>query len=62
MDRHFDMSVMDQAGDLNSDLNDQGLFHSIIDAPPGVPGLSKKTDDQTEIHSGELERFIFKTG
>ncbi len=39
----------------HSDLNDQNLFHSTIDAPPGVPGVSKNPDDQTEVHSGELE-------
>ena len=33
----------------HSDLNDQNLFHSTIDVPPGVP------DNQTEVHSGELE-------
>ena len=41
---------------LHSDLNDQNLFYSIIDVPPGVPGVSKNPDDQTEVHSGELER------
>ena len=40
----------------HSDLNDQNLFHSTIDAPPGVPGVSKNPDDQTEVHSVELER------
>ena len=40
----------------HSDLNDQNLFHSTIDAPPGVPGVSKNPDNQTEVHSGELER------
>ena len=40
----------------HSDLNDQNLFHSTIDAPPGVPGVSKNLGDQTEVHSGELER------
>ena len=25
----------------HSDLNDPNLFHSTIDAPPGVPGVSK---------------------
>ena len=34
----------------HSDLNDQNLFHSTIDAPPGVP------DDQTEVPFGKLER------
>jgi hypothetical protein len=41
---------------LCSDLNDQNLFHSTIDTPPGVPGVWKNPDDQTEIHSGDLER------
>ena len=40
----------------HSDLNDQNLFHSTIDAPPGVPGVSKNLDDQTEVYSGELKR------
>ena len=40
----------------HSDLNDQNLFHSTIDKPPGVPGVSKNPEDQTEVHSGELER------
>ena len=40
---------------FHSDLNDQNLFHSTIDVPPGVPGVSKNLDDQTEVHSGELE-------
>ena len=40
----------------HSDLNDQNLFHSTIDVPPGVPGVSKNPDDQTEVHSGKLER------
>ena len=40
----------------HSDLNDQNLFHSAIDTPPGVPGVSKYPDNQTEVHSGELER------
>ena len=40
----------------HSDLNDQILFHSTIDALPGVPGVSKNRDDQTGVHSGELER------
>ena len=40
----------------HSDLNDQNLFHSTIDAPPGVPGVSKNPDAQTEVHSGEFER------
>ena len=37
----------------HSDLNDQNLFHSTIDAPQGVPGVSK--NNQSELHSGELE-------
>ena len=41
---------------VHSDLNDQNLFHSTIDTPPGVPGVSKNPHDQTEVHSGELER------
>ena len=41
---------------LHSDLNYQKLFHSTIDEPPGVPGVSKNLGDQTEVHSGELER------
>ena len=41
---------------LHSDLNDQILFHSTIDALPGVQEMSKKWDDQTGVHSGELER------
>ena len=40
----------------HSDLNDQNLFLSTIDTPSGVPGVSKNPDDQTEVHSGELER------
>ena len=39
----------------HSDLNDQNLFHSTIDTAPGVPGVLKKEDNQTEVHSGELE-------
>ena len=39
----------------HSDLNDQNLFHSTIDAHPGVTGVSKNPDYQTEVHSGELE-------
>ena len=31
------------------------MFHSTIDAHLGVPGVSKNPDDQTEVHSGELE-------
>ena len=39
----------------HSDLNDQNSFHSTIDAPPGVPGVSKNLDNQTEVHFGKLE-------
>ena len=39
----------------HSDLNDQNSFHSTIDTPPGVPGVSKNLDNQTEVHSGKLE-------
>ena len=35
---------------LHSDLNDQNLFQSTIDMPPGVPGVSKNLDNQTEVH------------
>ncbi len=28
---------------------------STIDTPPGVPGVSKNLEDQTEDHFGELE-------
>ena len=38
---------------LHSDLNDKNLFHSNIEAPLGVPGVSKNPDNQTEVHSGE---------
>ena len=41
---------------MHSDLNDQNSFHSTIDTPPGVPGVSKNPDNQTEVYSGELER------
>ena len=41
---------------MHSDLNDQNLFHPIIDTPPGVPGVSKNPDDQTDVYSGKLER------
>ena len=37
---------------LHSDLNDQNLFHSTID----LPGVLKNLNDQTEVHSGDLER------
>ena len=42
----------------HSDLNDQNLFHSTIDTPPGVPGVSKNPDNQTpqKVQFGELER------
>ena len=42
---------------MHSDLNDQNMFHSTIDTLPGVLGVSKNSDDQTEVHSGELERY-----
>ena len=35
-------------------LNDQNLFHSAIDAPPGVPGVLI-WDKPTKVHSVELE-------
>ena len=41
---------------VHSDINDQNSFHSTIDVPPVVPGVSKNPNDQTEVHSGELER------
>ena len=47
----------------HSDLNDQNSFHSTIDAPPGVPGVPgvpKNSDDQTEVHSGELVALRFR--
>ena len=34
----------------HSDLNDQNLFQFTM------PGVSKNLDDQTEVHSGKLER------
>ena len=37
---------------VHSDLNDQNLFHSTIDTPPGV---SKNLEDQTEDNFGELK-------
>ena len=40
----------------HSDLNGQNVFHSTIDVPPGEQGMSKYPDNQTEVHSGELER------
>ena len=40
----------------HSDLYDRNLFHSTIVMPPGMPGLSKSPDDQTEVHSDELKR------
>ena len=40
----------------HSDLNDQNLFRSTIDTPPGVQGMSQNFDNQTEVHFGELER------
>ena len=39
----------------HSDLNEQNSFHSPIDTPPGVSGVSKNLDDQTEVYSGQLE-------
>ena len=42
----------------HSNLSDQNLFHSSIDVPPAVPGVSKNLDDQTEVYSGELVRQI----
>ena len=36
--------------DSHSDLNDQNSFYSTIDAPPGVPGVSKNPANQTEVH------------
>ena len=36
--------------------NDQNSFHSTIDTPPDVPGVSKNPVNQTEVYSGELER------
>ena len=38
-----------------SDLNDQNSFQSTVDAPPGVPGMSKNPDNKNEVHSCELE-------
>ena len=49
------MMLLLQAKHHHSDLNDQNLFLSTIDTPPGVPGVSNNQDNQTEIHSGELE-------
>ena len=40
----------------HSDLNDQNLFHSTIDAPPRVPRVSKNPDYQIEVHSGEFSQ------
>ena len=37
----------------HSDLN---LFHSANDVPPVEPGVSKNSDNRTEVHSGELGR------
>ena len=36
----FDLVHIAQRMHYHSDLNDQNLFHSTIDAPPGVPGHS----------------------
>ena len=44
----------------HSDLNDQNSFHSTIDAPPGVPGVLKNLDDQTEVLSGELVALRYR--
>ena len=38
------------------DLNDQNLFHSIIETSAGVSRVSKNPDDQTKVYSGDLER------
>ena len=38
-----------------SDLNDQNVFNSTVEAPPGVPGMSKNPDNQNGVHSCELE-------
>ena len=48
------MMLLLQAKHHHSDLNDQNLFHSTIDVPTGV---SKNPNDQTEVHSVELERY-----
>ena len=32
------------------------LHMCTIDTPPGVPGVSKNPEDQTEDHFGNLER------
>ena len=57
---HFDWLKSWEAGapvfPKHSDLNDQNLFHSTIDAPSGVPGVSKNLNNQTEVHSDKLER------
>ena len=39
-------------------INNKSLNNDIsaIDMPPGVPGVSKNTDDPTEVYSGQLER------
>ena len=42
-------------GENHSDLNDQNSFHSTIDMPPGMPGVSKNPEGQTEDHFDELE-------
>ena len=39
----------------HSDLNVQNSFHSTIDTPQRVQGVSKNPDDQTIVHSGELD-------
>ena len=45
----------------HSDLNDQNLFHSTFDVPPGVPGMSKNPEDQIKFHSAEIEETVKKT-
>jgi hypothetical protein len=55
----FDYGILVLEFPAHSSLNDQNLFHSTIDAPSGVPGVSrvsKNSNDQTEVHSGKLER------
>ena len=42
---------------MHSDLNDQNMFNSTIDAPSGVPEVSKNPNHQTVVHSGELEHY-----
>ena len=40
----------------HSDLNDQISFHSTVDAPLGVPGVSKNPDNQTKV---QLTKVVF---